>query len=81
MAEDILHDEVGEGDKVLITHEGDDEELSFDVREGAGSASKTKEFSGADESANGESEAPANGEVGNDESSSPEASAAAPDEE
>jgi ATP-dependent Clp protease ATP-binding subunit ClpC len=31
MAEDILHDRIGEGDVVNITHEGDEEELAFEV--------------------------------------------------
>ncbi|MFO8100269.1 MAG: ATP-dependent Clp protease ATP-binding subunit [Salinibacter sp.] len=31
MAEDILHDEISEGDTVLITHEDEDEQLTFEV--------------------------------------------------
>ncbi|PSQ61424.1 MAG: Clp protease ClpC [Bacteroidetes bacterium QH_10_64_19] len=34
MAEDILHDKITEGDMVLITHDGESEELSFEVKEG-----------------------------------------------
>ncbi len=34
MAEDILHDELGEGDRVLITHDGEGEELSFEIQKG-----------------------------------------------
>jgi len=31
MAESILNDEIGEGDTIEITHEGDEDELSFEV--------------------------------------------------
>jgi ATP-dependent Clp protease ATP-binding subunit ClpC len=31
MAEDILHDRISEGDMINITHEGEDEELAFEV--------------------------------------------------
>ena len=34
MAEDILHDEITEGDTVIITHDGESDELSFEVKEG-----------------------------------------------
>jgi ATP-dependent Clp protease ATP-binding subunit ClpC len=32
MAEDILHGEIGEGDTILITHDGDSAELDFEVK-------------------------------------------------
>jgi ATP-dependent Clp protease ATP-binding subunit ClpC len=78
MAEDILHDEVGEGDKVLITHEGDEEELSFEVKKGEASIPKSSE-SETDELP--DAEEPTNGEVADDASSSEEAAAASDDEE
>ncbi|MFB6271759.1 MAG: AAA family ATPase, partial [Salinibacter sp.] len=54
MAEDILHDKITEGDTVLITHDGESEELSFEVKEGeAPTEAPTAE---ADGSANGEAE-------------------------
>ncbi|PQJ34145.1 Clp protease ClpC [Salinibacter sp. 10B] len=82
MAEDILHDELGEGDKVLITHEDDDEELSFEIQKGvASTASDTDELPDADEQANGESEASANGEPENEDEASSEEAATASDEE
>jgi ATP-dependent Clp protease ATP-binding subunit ClpC len=82
MAEDILHDELGEGDKVLITHEGDEEALSFEVKKGAAATkSDTEELPDADGQSNGESEASANGEVEDEESSSEEAAAASDEEE
>ncbi len=42
MAEDILHGEINEGDTVLITHEDDDEELSFEVVDQAEIAEETE---------------------------------------
>jgi ATP-dependent Clp protease ATP-binding subunit ClpC len=41
MAEDILHDEITEGDTVLITHDGESEELSFEVEEGEAPTEET----------------------------------------
>ncbi|HKL88611.1 MAG TPA: ATP-dependent Clp protease ATP-binding subunit [Salinibacter sp.] len=75
MAEDILHDELGEGDRVLITHEeGDEEELSFEIKKGEAPTETTDE-----PKANGEAEASTEDEVTDD--SQEEASAAASDEE
>lgn len=42
MAEDLLHNEINEGDTVLITHEDDDEELSFEVVEQTASDEETE---------------------------------------
>ena len=78
MAEDILHDEVGEGDKVLITHEGDGEELSFEVKKGEASIETSSESEG-EEFSDGDSQA--NGEVADDTSSSEETATASDDEE
>ena len=76
MAEDILHDELGEGDKVLITHEeGDEEELSFEIEKGEAPAETTEE-----PTTNGEADASAEDEMVDDESSK-EASAAADEDE
>jgi ATP-dependent Clp protease ATP-binding subunit ClpC len=76
MAEDILHDELGEGDKVLITHEeGDEEELSFEIQKGEAPAETTEE-----PTTNGEADASAEDEMVDDESSK-EASAAADEDE
>ena len=76
MAEDILHDELGEGDKVLITHEeGDEEELSFEIEKGEAPAETTEE-----PTTNGEADASAEDEMTDDESSK-EASAAADEDE
>lgn len=74
MAEDILHDELGEGDRVLITHEGDEEELSFEIKKGEAPTETTDE-----PKTNGEAEASTEDEVTDD--SQEEASAAASDEE
>lgn len=76
MAEDILHDELGEGDKVLITHEeGNEEELSFEIEKGEAPAETTEE-----PTTNGEADASAEDEMTDDESSK-EASAAADEDE
>ena len=76
MAEDILHDELGEGDKVLITHEeGDEDELSFEIEKGEAPAETTEE-----PTTNGEADASAEDEMTDDESSK-EASAAADEDE
>ncbi|MEF8795033.1 MAG: ATP-dependent Clp protease ATP-binding subunit [Salinivenus sp.] len=76
MAEDILHDELGEGDKVLITHEeGDEEELSFEIEKGEAPPETTEE-----PTTNGEADASAEDEMTDDESSK-EASAAADEDE
>jgi len=72
MAEDILHDELGEGDTVLITHEGDEDELSFEIQHG--------EAPTEEPTSNGEADAATEDDVGEDESKE-EASAAASDEE
>jgi ATP-dependent Clp protease ATP-binding subunit ClpC len=54
MAEDILHDEITEGDTVIITHDGESEELSFEVKKGE---APTEEPTAETEStANGEPE-------------------------
>ena len=54
MAEDILHDEITEGDTVIITHDGESEELSFEVQKGeAPTEEPTTETNG---SPNGEPE-------------------------
>jgi ATP-dependent Clp protease ATP-binding subunit ClpC len=65
MAEDILHDEVGEGDKVIITHEDDEEELSFDIHKGEAEVADpdADEFSDADGQANGSPETTPDGGV------------------
>lgn len=65
MAEDILHEELGEGDKVLITHEGDEEELSFEVHKGEAEIADPDEgeFSDTDGQANGSTETAADGGV------------------
>jgi ATP-dependent Clp protease ATP-binding subunit ClpC len=73
MAEDILHDELGEGDKVLITHEGEEEELSFEIQHGEAPTEETQ--------TNGEADAATEDEVTEDEDASKEPSAAASDEE
>jgi len=73
MAEDILHDELGEGDTVLITHEDDDEELSFEIQHGEPPTEETK--------ANGEADAATEDEVAEDEDASSKEAAAASDEE
>ncbi|MFB6249466.1 MAG: ATP-dependent Clp protease ATP-binding subunit [Salinibacter sp.] len=76
MAEDILHDELSEGDKVLITHEeGDEEQLSFEVQKGETPAETTEETT-----TNGEADTATEDEVADDESSK-EASAAADEDE
>lgn len=41
MAEDILHDEITEGDTVIITHDGESDELSFEVQEGEAPTEET----------------------------------------
>jgi ATP-dependent Clp protease ATP-binding subunit ClpC len=84
MAEDILHEELGEGDRVLITHEDDEEELSFEVHKGEAEIADPdaeEKFSDADGTANGEPEAAPNGEINGGGASSEEASAAATDED
>lgn len=65
MAEDILHEELGEGDKVIITHEGDEEELSFEVHKGEAEIADPDEdeFSDTDGQANGSTETAADGGV------------------
>jgi ATP-dependent Clp protease ATP-binding subunit ClpC len=76
MAEDILHDELGEGDKVLITHEGDEQELSFEVHKGEAEVADADEDELPSEPAdktNGE--AATDGEV-SDETSSEETATA-----
>jgi ATP-dependent Clp protease ATP-binding subunit ClpC len=73
MAEDILHDELGEGDTVLITHEDDEEELSFDIQHGEAPTEETQ--------TNGEADATTEDEVTEDDDASKEASAAASDED
>jgi ATP-dependent Clp protease ATP-binding subunit ClpC len=76
MAEDILHDELGEGDKVLITHEeGDEEELSFEIQKGEAPVETTEETK-----ANGEADASTEDDVAEDESSR-EASATSSEED
>ncbi|PSQ73815.1 MAG: Clp protease ClpC, partial [Bacteroidetes bacterium QH_1_64_81] len=52
MAENILHDKITEGDTVLITHDGESEELSFEVKEGEAPT----------EAPTAETEGPTNGE-------------------
>lgn len=85
MAEDILHDEVGDGDKVLITHEEDEEELSFEVHKGEAStvSEETEELpSETNGQTNGEAEAHSDEEgTDEEESSEEEASATASDED
>jgi len=65
MAEDILHEELGEGDKVIITHEDDEQELSFEVHKGEAEIADPDEgeFSDADGQANGSTEPAADGGV------------------
>ena len=76
MAEDILHDELGEGDKVLITHEeGDEEELSFEIQKGEAPTETTEE-----PKTNGEADASTEDDVAEDESSK-EASATSSEED
>jgi len=84
MAEDILHDELGQGDRVLITHEDDEEELSFEVKKGEADVADTDEeehFSsgsaGQSNGTNGQPDATSGGEVVDDTSGG--ASAAATD--
>lgn len=76
MAEDILHDEITEGDTVLITHDGESEELSFEVKKGeAPTETTTAETDG---SSNGEPEVSTEevaGEASTDENGSEEAAA------
>jgi ATP-dependent Clp protease ATP-binding subunit ClpC len=57
MAEDILNQDINEGDKVTIVHDGDEPELDFQVDKGAADI-KPKDTNGT--SSNGE---PVNGEV------------------
>src|SRR6056297_3475188 len=72
MAEDLLHDEISEGDTVIITHEDDDEELSFEVVEQTASDEETEP------EANGEPKAKsADDEADASEDPSEQASAAA----
>ena len=80
MAEDILHDEVGEGDKVLITHEDDEEELSFDIKKGKADVERSS-GAGMNEFGEPKEDQQSNGEVSDDASSSEEAAAASDDEE
>jgi ATP-dependent Clp protease ATP-binding subunit ClpC len=65
MAEDILHEELGEGDKVIITHEGDEEELSFEVHKGEAEVADpgADEFSDTDGQPNGSTETTPEGGV------------------
>jgi ATP-dependent Clp protease ATP-binding subunit ClpC len=65
MAEDILHEELGEGDKVIITHEDDEEELSFEVHKGEAEIADPdeSEFSETDGQANGSTETTPDGGV------------------
>ena len=78
MAEDILHDEITEGDTVIITHDGESEELSFEVKEGeAPTETPTAEAEG---SANGTPEVSTEdvaGQAPTDENGSGETSTAA----
>ena len=57
MAEDILNQEISEGDKVTIMYDGDEPELDFEVEKGAADV-EPKDTNG--KSANGE---PANGKI------------------
>ncbi len=88
MAEDILHDQLGEGDRVLITHEDDEEELSFEVQKGeaeSADADEEEHFSsdanGQTNGTNGEAEPASGGGGVVDDASSGGASAAATDED
>jgi len=83
MAEDILHDEITEGDVVLITHEEGDDELTFDVEERE--PPSDDEEGVAESSSNGEADAStadaSTEDVTEEPSSSEEASTAADEEE
>jgi len=83
MAEDILHDEITEGDTVLITHDGDADELSFEVKEGE--APTEVPTADTEESAsNGEPDVSAErvaGEASPDENGSGSSASAAADDE
>jgi ATP-dependent Clp protease ATP-binding subunit ClpC len=77
MAEDILHDEITEGDTVLITHDGESEELSFEVKKGE--APTEEPTAETDSAANGEPDVTAEevaGDASPDENGSEEASTA-----
>lgn len=81
MAEDILHDELGEGDKVLITHEDDEEELSFEIQKGEAEIVEEPDTDEESQTTNGEADVSAEDEVAEGESSDEEPSAATSDEE
>ena len=74
MAEDILNQDIGEGDKISIVHDGDEPELDFEVEKGAAEI-KPKKANG--KKTNGE---PANGEIAGEapENVEPATSAEAP---
>jgi ATP-dependent Clp protease ATP-binding subunit ClpC len=82
MAEDILHDEITEGDTVLITHDGDADELSFEVKEGE-APTEAPTADAEEGTPNSEPDVSAErvaGEASPDENGSGSASAAADDE-
>jgi ATP-dependent Clp protease ATP-binding subunit ClpC len=63
MAEEILHDRITEGDTVLITHDGESEELSFEIEKGE--APTEEPAAEVDEATNGTADAETtNGEAG-----------------
>jgi len=78
MAEDILHDEISEGDTVLITHHGDEEELTFEVKASAEIADTTDDESEETDESTGEGEAAATDASSNGASDADEASEEAP---
>ncbi len=80
MAEDILHNELGEGDKVLITHEGDEEELSFEIQKGEAEVVEEPDTDEEAQTTNGETDVSPENEVAEGTSSGEEASAAASEE-
>jgi ATP-dependent Clp protease ATP-binding subunit ClpC len=82
MAEDILHDEITEGDTVLITHDGESEELSFEVKEGeAPTEAPTADTDGSPNGTSGVSTEEVAGGAPTDQNGSGPEEAAAADEE
>jgi ATP-dependent Clp protease ATP-binding subunit ClpC len=82
MAEDILHDEITEGDTVLITHDGESEELSFEVKEGeAPTEAPTADTDGSPNGTSGVSAEEVAGGAPTDQNGSGPEEAAAADEE
>jgi len=62
MAEDILHDRINEGDVVKITHEDDEEELSFEIVESVERADEDEDAE-AEVDTETDAEPPENGEA------------------